>query len=87
MAGVRTRIIRIGNSQGIRLPKAILEQCHFEKDVILEPGKDGLVVRPATRARARWEDAFRQMAASGDDALLDPDAAARTDWEEDGWEW
>ena len=87
MPGIRTQIIRIGNSQGIRLPKAILEQCHFEKDVILEPGEDVLVVRPARQARSGWEDAFRQMAKSGDDALLDPDTASQTEWEEDGWEW
>jgi antitoxin MazE len=87
MAGVRTQIIRIGNSQGIRLPKAILEQCHFEKEVILEPGEEGLVVRPAKQVRTGWEEAFRQMGKRKDDVLLDSDAASETDWEEDEWEW
>lgn len=87
MPGIRTRIIRIGNSQGIRIPKNILEQCHLDRDVIIEPEEGRLVVRPAKTPRADWDGAFEAMAKQGDDALLDPESPAGSDWDEEEWEW
>ena len=88
MPGVRTQIIRIGNSQGIRIPKNILEQCHLTRDVIIEPEEDRLVVRPAKVPRSGWDEAFDAMAVQGDDGLLDADpGATATDWEAEEWEW
>ncbi|GAB6064103.1 AbrB/MazE/SpoVT family DNA-binding domain-containing protein [Deferrisoma palaeochoriense] len=86
MPGVVAKIIRIGNSQGIRIPKPILEQCGLRGEVILEPSEGRLVIRPA-KPRQGWDRAFRAMAASGDDALLDPDGITWTSWDEDEWEW
>lgn len=66
-----TRIIKIGNSQGIRIPKLLLEQLGFPEQVTLEATPDGaLVMRPARTSREGWQEAFRHMAARGDDALL-----------------
>ena len=88
MPGVRTQIVRIGNSRGIRIPKNILEQCHLTGDVIIEPQDGQLVVRPARTPRSGWDEAFETMAKQGDDVLLDsaPEEVA-TDWEFEEWEW
>jgi antitoxin MazE len=49
---MKTTIVRIGNSRGIRIPKAVPEQCHLKDEVELEVRYDHLAVRPATRPRS-----------------------------------
>ena len=78
-----TRIVRIGNSRGIRVPKLLLDQADLPDEVELraEPGR--LVVSAAKRPRAGWAVAARLMRERGDDALLDAGTATRfdrTDW-------
>jgi antitoxin MazE len=88
MPGLTTKIIRIGNSQGIRIPKTILEQCHLGTEVILEPGEDRLVVRRGGQGlRAGWDEAFRRMAREADDVLLDAESVHPTEWDEAEWSW
>jgi antitoxin MazE len=79
------RIIRIGNSRGIRVPKALLEQSQLpdEVELLAEPGR--LTVRPLRRNRAGWADAARSMRMHGDDRLLDVPGSTRFD--EGEWEW
>lgn len=68
---MKTNIIRIGNSKGIRLPKAVLEQCRLHDEVELEVKDDRIIVRPAQAPRRGWNQAFSRMAKKGDDTLLD----------------
>jgi antitoxin MazE len=79
------RTVRIGNSRGIRLPKALLEQAQLPEDVELlaEPGR--IVVRPIRRRREGWAEAARAMHERGDDRLLDMPGATRFDRE--AWAW
>jgi antitoxin MazE len=84
---MRTSVIRIGNSRGIRIPKALLDQCNLGSTVELEVQEGQLVVRAAERPRLGWDDAFRQMAEQGDDELLDRESSSPTDWDEQEWEW
>ena len=84
---MKTRIVRIGNSRGIRIPKALLEQCRLGSTVELEVQDGQLVVRPIERPRLGWDEAFRQMAEQGDDQLLDRGALPSTDWDTREWEW
>ncbi|MCI0546772.1 MAG: AbrB/MazE/SpoVT family DNA-binding domain-containing protein [Candidatus Rokubacteria bacterium] len=81
----RARIIRIGNSRGIRVPKILLDQAQLPDEVELhaEPGR--LVVQGARRARMGWAEAARAMAERGHDSVLDEPTANRFDVEE--WEW
>jgi antitoxin MazE len=83
---VKTRIVRIGNSKGIRIPKPLLEQTGLKSEVEISVRNGSLLIKPALKARAGWADAFRQMAERGDDALLDP-SAPLTRWDKDEWEW
>ena len=86
-AVVKTRIVKIGNSQGIRIPKLLLDQADLGEEVELELRGDQIVVRPAYRARHNWEDQFKAMAEKGDDKLLDGDLVIPTAWDEEEWEW
>jgi antitoxin MazE len=84
---MKARIVRIGNSQGIRIPKPLLEQSGLEDEVELEVERGRIIIRAAARPRAGWEVAFRSMAEHGDDALLDAEVASTTTWDEEEWEW
>ena len=93
---MRTSIVTIGNSKGVRIPKALLEQLKFEKTVEFEILPDGLLLRPVPEKqenppRAGWEEIFQAALASGED----DDAAEFADWnensltrfDEEEWEW
>ncbi|MDQ2730368.1 MAG: AbrB/MazE/SpoVT family DNA-binding domain-containing protein [Armatimonadota bacterium] len=85
---VKTRIVKIGNSHGIRIPKSLLEQVGLVGQVEVEVQSDGLIVRPASgQPRQGWEEQFRLMAARGDDQLLDPELVSGSQWDEVEWEW
>jgi antitoxin MazE len=83
---MKTHIVRIGNSQGIRIPKPLLEQSGLQGEVDITAEDDSLVIRPARKPRDGWAAAFREMAKRGDDAPIDA-AAPTSTWDEDEWEW
>jgi antitoxin MazE len=87
MTTMKTRIVRIGNSQGIRIPKLALDQTGLGEEVELELQEDCIVIRPAHYPRSGWEDAFKAMAERDDDRLPDADVLASTTWEQEEWEW
>jgi antitoxin MazE len=82
---IKTRIVRIGNSRGIRVPKILLDEAQLPDEVELhaEPGR--LIVQGARRPRAGWVKAARTMAEAHHDGLLDAPSPTRFDREE--WEW
>lgn len=82
---IKTRIIRIGNSRGVRVPKALLDQAKLPDEIALsaEPGR--LIVMSARRPRQGWDEAARSMRRGGNDRLLDAMTSTRFDNEE--WEW
>ena len=84
---MKTRIIRIGNSHGIRIPKPLLELTGLEGDVELRAENGTLLIRPIAKPRAGWAEAFEEMARRGDDTLLDGDTPVPTEWDESEWEW
>ena len=87
MSVMRTRIIQIGNSQGLRIPKLILEQLGLGEEVELEVQQEQLVIRPVRIARQGWAEQFQLMAARGDDQPLDGDMPGFTTWDDEEWEW
>lgn len=87
MTIIKTRIIKIGNSQGLRIPKPILEQLNLREEVELEVQQDQLVIRSAIKPRHDWEEQFKLMAEYGDDELLDDAPLSSSDWDEEEWVW
>jgi antitoxin MazE len=82
---IRTRIVKVGNTRGIRLPKLLLDQAQLPDEIELhaEPGR--LVVQAARRPRTGWAKAARAMHDRGHDALLDEPTPTRFHRQE--WEW
>ena len=81
----RARIVRIGNSRGIRVPKVLLEHARLPDEVELQAENGRLIVRAAKRPRAGWADAAKEMHAHGDDRVLD--ATASSQFDEKEWRW
>ena len=85
---MKTRLIKIGKSKGIRLPRAIIEKVGLEGEIELEVRAYELVIRPAKRKpRDGWGEDFKRMADAGDDALIDGPLRSLTLFDEEEWEW
>ncbi len=82
---IKTRIIKIGNSQGIRIPKILLEQSGIDGEVEIQVEGDRLTIRRTSQIRSGWDESFATMTEHQDDHLLDKMTA--TDWEQNEWEW
>jgi antitoxin MazE len=84
---MKTRIVRIGNSRGVRIPKPLLERSGLGEVVEMQAEEGQITLRPATHPRADWDEAFRAMAENGDERLLDGDVLPPTRFDEEEWEW
>ena len=84
---IKTKIVRIGNSQGIRIPKSVLHQCHLDGPVEIDVQGNQLVVRSASRPRSGWDESFRAMYQADDDRLLDREGASTSRWDREEWHW
>ncbi|MHB8477815.1 MAG: AbrB/MazE/SpoVT family DNA-binding domain-containing protein [Steroidobacteraceae bacterium] len=71
MKRTQIAIRRIGNSQGVLIPKPLLAQVGLTGHAELTVERDALVLRrPARPARAGWAAAAKKIADRGDDALV-----------------
>lgn len=82
---MKSRIVQIGNSRGIRLPKVLIEEAQLEEDVELEAEPGRIVIRRGSRPRAGWAATARRMRERNEDRLLDPTTPTRFDKKE--WKW
>ena len=81
---IQTQIVEIDTSQGIHIPKSLLEQIGISGAVEIEVQGDRIVIRAALKSRGGWEEAFAKMAEQYDDVLLDD--VTTTEWEELEWQ-
>ena len=82
---MKTRLVQIGNSRGIRLPKTIIAEAQLRDEVELkaEPGR--IVISSAKKPREGWPEAARLMHERNEDHLIDKTTSTRFDREE--WKW
>jgi antitoxin MazE len=81
---MKAQIIRIGNSQGIRIPKALLEESGIKGEVELVLADEGILIRAGKRPRASWDAIFAALAENDDD---DAGMKVRTSFEAEEWQW
>ncbi len=88
---MKTNIVTIGNSQGIRIPKILLEQSKLSGEVELEVKGASIVISPSRKPREGWKEMFQAAFESGEmddaDEFADWEKASLTDFEEEEWEW
>jgi len=83
---MKTELVRIGNSRGIRIPKPLIEQCGFGDQVDLRVHNDCLVISPERRPRDGWEEAFRAAGPSVEDERL-LESAGASEFDRKEWRW
>lgn len=71
---MKATLRKMGNSQGVIIPKALIAQFGFEGEVEMKVTPDGIMLaKPQEKARAGWAEASQQLAAAGDDVLVWPE--------------
>jgi len=88
MEAMKTKIIRIGNSQGVRIPKPLIEESGITGEIEMILRDNEIVLRAAETTRKDWDASFEKMAEQGDDILLDQEEIeVPSDWDETEWTW
>lgn len=82
---MKARIVRIGNSRGVRLPKPLIAEAGLPDEVEIRARNGAIIISPASRPRAGWAAAARRARERGEDRLLD--APTRTHFDDEEWEW
>ncbi len=82
---MKTRLIQIGNSRGVRLPKPLIKEAGLGDEVELSLREGAIVITPVKSTRAGWSEAARLLRERGKDHLLDPPIPTHFDDEE--WQW
>jgi antitoxin MazE len=84
---MKTSIVSIGNSQGIRIPKILLEQTKLSGEVELEVKGESILISPARKPREGWAEQFKKALAENNEKeeVFGEDIQNRFDEEE--WEW
>ena len=83
---MKTTLIPIGNSRGVRIPKPFIQQCGLTEQVEMDVQDNMIVIHAPRQPRSGWGPAFARMVGAGDDKLLDGQPTA-TRWDEEDWEW
>ena len=82
---IRSKVVKIGNSRGIRIPRTVLEQVGLTDEVEMTVEGNKLIIQAVHQPRQDWGERFIDMAKQGDDQLLDE--APPTQWDEEEWTW
>lgn len=83
---MKTTLIPIGNSRGVRIPKPFIEQCGLSEQVEIDVRDHMILIHSPLQPRSGWAKAFAQMSRLGDDQLLDPQHGS-TRWDDEEWQW
>ena len=83
---MKADLIRIGNSRGVRIPKAIIEECRLDDTVEMRVEENRLVISSHRKPREGWEEALRRATPAQQDELL-LDSARDDQFEREEWKW
>ena len=83
---VKSKIVRIGNSQGVRIPHFLLQQLGLTHEVEMSVQDDQLIIRAVRRPRQGWEAGFARSLPP-QDAGDDGAPPQLSDWDGTEWEW
>lgn len=83
--GVSSKIVRIGNSQGVRIPKPLLEQAGLTGPVRLRVVESGILIERRPVARNGWDEAAQRMRDRGETGMLDEPTG--TEFDQTDWTW
>ncbi len=82
---MKSKLVRIGNSRGVRLPKPLIDEAGLADEVELRVREGAIIISPANRPRQGWAEAAEQLRERKGDGLVDGHTPTRFDDEE--WQW
>lgn len=82
---MKAKLVQIGNSRGVRLPKLMIEEAGLADEVELQVREGAVVIRPLRAPRSGWEPAAKMLRDRQGSRLLDLETSTHFDEEE--WEW
>ena len=82
---IRSKVVKIGNSRGVRIPHLLIEQAGLTDEVEMHVKGNQLIIQSSRRPRQEWEGRFAEMSQQGDDRLLDE--PTHSHWDKDEWTW
>ncbi len=82
---MKSRLVRMGNSRGVRLPKPVIDQAGLTEEVDLELRGNTILIAARPARRRGWAEAARKLRAEGGDRLLD--SPIPTQFDENEWHW
>jgi antitoxin MazE len=82
---MKARLVRIGNSRGVRLPKPLIQEAGLSDEVEVRVRDGALVITPVRQPRSGWAEAARRTRERGEHRLLDEPSPTRFDDQE--WRW
>lgn len=81
-------LIKIGNSQGVRIPKTLIEQARLEdKRLEFKIIDDGLLIQPVKKNREGWKEQFDRAFKSRESSEADHEWLDAPLVDEEDWEW
>lgn len=81
---MKTKLVKVGNSKGIRIPNSILKQCSIDENIELEVINKSIIIKSLKTPRFGWDEQMKKMNELGEDNLFISDDI---DIEMDDWEW
>jgi antitoxin MazE len=82
---VKSKLVRIGNSRGVRLPKPLIDEAGLVDEVELRVREGAIIISPVNGVRQGWAEAAKQLRERDEDGLVDAPTPTRFDDEE--WQW
>lgn len=84
---METKLIKIGNSFGIRIPKSLIQQYELSNNIEIDPVEKGILIRSKKKARAGWREQLGKAVQEGqlpDDEILE---GFTDEFTEKEWQW
>ncbi len=82
---MKSKLVRIGNSRGVRLPKPLIEQAGLADQVELRVREGAIIISPANGPRDGWAEAAKQLRERKEAGLIDDPTPTRFD--DENWQW
>jgi len=85
---MKTKVIKIGRSKGIRIPNTIIQKSGLKNEVELEVTGGQIIIKPISANRESWDAAFKKMAKNKDDIFMDKKVSfSQSTWDNKEWKW
>lgn len=81
---MKAKLVQIGNSRGVRLPKPLIEEAGLDKEVDITIRRGEIVIRPVGKPRSGWAVAAKRLHEQQSDSLLDNTTPTVFD---NDWKW